>query len=78
MGVAISVASSQRLNAALEGGAPRRFLGSLVDIVVVNTLEKLGFISNTLSTRVQTLDGCCANVWQKYGLSLLLGISAAF
>lgn len=27
---------------------------------------------------VQTLDGCCANVWQKYGLSLLLGISAAF
>ena len=73
-----SLWSLQRDLATLEGGTPRKFLGSLVDTMVINTLEKLGFISNTLSTRVQTLDGYCANVWQKYGLSLLLGISVAF
>lgn len=28
--------------------------------------------------RVQTRDRCCANVWQKYGLALLLGVSVAF
>lgn len=62
----------------LEGGALRRFLGNLFETMLINNLRKLCFISNTLSARVQTMDRCCANVWQKYGLSLLLGVSVAF
>lgn len=62
----------------LEGGALRIFLGNLFETMLINNLRKLCFISNTLSTRVQTMDRCCANVWQKYGLSLLLGVSVAF
>lgn len=76
--IVIPVASLQRYGPLWKWGAMRKFLGSLVETMVINTLEKLCSIRNTLSTRVQTLDRCCANVWQKCGLSLLLGVSVAF
>lgn len=59
-------------------GYSEKIPGESFETMLITNLRKLCFISNTLSTRVQTMDRCCANVWQKYRLSLLLGVSVAF